>query len=148
MFGFLKEKLNAGAAEFAKFRDKEAAEAVVAIMAGAAFADGEMEAAERAKLAKAFGINPVLKQFDTSVLLAKFNELAEQYEFDTGIGEAAALKELRELAAQGAAEDKRLAVLRMGMAAAMADGELEEAEATFLRKAASALGLHSSQVGL
>ncbi len=130
MFGFLKEKLNAGAAEFAKFRDKEAAEAVVAIMTGAAFADGDMEPAEKAKLSRAFGINPVLKQFDT------------------GIGEAAALKELRELAAQGAAEDKRLAVLRMGMAAAMADGELEEAEATFLRKAASALGLHSSQVGL
>lgn len=148
MLGFLREKLNAGAAEFAKFRDKEAAEAVVAIMTGAAYADGELEAVERAKLAKAFGINPTLKQFDTSVLLAKFNELAEQYDFDTGIGEATALKELRDLAAQGAAEDKRLAVLRMGMAAAMADGELEEAEAAFLRKAASALGLHASQVGL
>ena len=148
MFGLLKEKLNAASAEFGKFRDKEAAEAVVAIMVGTSYADGELEAAEQAKLAKAFGINPVLKQFDTSVLLAKFNELKEQYEFDTGIGEAAALKELRDLAAQGAAEDKRLAVLRMGMAAAMADGELEEAEAVFLRKAASALGLHASQVGL
>ena len=90
----------------------------------------------------------MLKQFDTSVLLAKYRELAEQYEFDTGIGEAAALKELRDLAGQGAAEDKRLAVLRMGMAAAMADGEIEETEAAFLRKAASALGLHASQVGL
>lgn len=148
MFGFLKEKLNAGAAEFAKFRDREAAEAVVAIMIGAAYADGELEASETAKLAKAFGINPVLKQFDTSVLLAKYRELVEQYEFDTGIGEAAALKELRDLAAQGVAEDKRLAVLRMGMAAAVADGELEDAEAVFLRKAASALGLHASQVGL
>ena len=148
MFGFLKEKLNAGAAEFATFRDREAAEAVVAIMIGAADADGELEASETAKLAKAFGINPVLKQFDTSVLLAKYRELVEQYEFDTGIGEAAALKELRDLAAQGVAEDKRLAVLRMGMAAAVADGELEDAEAVFLRKAASALGLHASQVGL
>lgn len=148
MLGFLREKINAGAAEFGRFRDKEAPEAVVAIMTGASYADGELEASEQAKLAKAFGVNPVLKQFDASVLLAKFNELKEQYEFDVGIGEAAALKELRDLAAQGAPEDKRLAVLRMGMAAAMADGELEDAEAAFLRKAAKALGLHASQVGL
>ncbi len=148
MFGFLKERINAGAAEFAKFRDREAAEAVVAIMTGTSYADGEFEAAEKAKFVKALSINPVLKQFDTGVLLAKHRELAEQYEFDTGIGEAAALKELRDLAEQGAPEDKRLAVLRMGMAAAMADGELEEAEAAFLRKAAKALGLDASQVGL
>lgn len=147
MFGFLRAKLDDALAAYSRFNDKEAAEGVVAIMIGTANADGEFEAEEKQKFIKAMDVNPVLKQFDKSVLIAKANALQAEFDFDTEIGIAACLKELRE-AARGADEEKRLAIARMGVAAAKADGEIEPAERVFLVKACDALNISPSQVGL
>ena len=148
MLGFIKAKFGDLEAAAAKFRDKETAEAVVAIMCGTSYADGELEDAEKKKLIGAFKVNPVLKQYDTSMLLGKFNELAEQCDFDRDVGQDACLKELADVAGRGASEEKRLAILRMGVASAKADGEVEEAERAFLARAAQTLGLQLSQAGL
>lgn len=147
MFGLLKSWKDDAMAAASRFRDKEAAEGVVAIMVGTANADGEFEPAEKAKFIKALDVNPVLVQFDKSLLLAKANSLQAQFDFDTEIGLDACLKELRE-AARGSSEEKRLAILRMGVAAAKADGEMEPAERQFLFRACDALGLAPSQAGL
>lgn len=143
---FFKNLMADAQAGYARFNDRETAEAIVAIMTGCAYADGELEPAEHAKLAKAFTVSPILKQFDQGVLIAKFKALDVQFEFDVGMGTAACLKELADIAQ--ANEDKRTAVLRMGMAAAMADGELESAERAFLIRAADVLGVPASAVGL
>lgn len=145
MFALFKDKLDHIHASYSKFKDKETAEAVVAIMTGTAYADGELEDAEKKKLIAAFRVNPVLKQFDTSVLLRKFNELSEQAEFDHEVGLDACIKEIRDVSVS-ADEEKRLAILRMGVAAAKADGEIEPAEVKFLQRAALQLGLQLSQV--
>lgn len=147
MLGLLKSWRDDAVAAASRFRDKEAAEAVVAIMVGTANADGEFEREEKEKFIKALDVNPVLAQFDKSILLAKAKSLQEQFDFDTDIGLEACLKELRE-GARGADEEKRLAILRMGVAAAKADGEMEPAERAFLGRAATALGLAPSQAGL
>ena len=147
MFGSLKALWGDSQAAYSRYADKEAAEGVVAIMVGTSNADGEFEAAEKAKFIKAMDVNPVLKQFDKSVLIAKATSLQEQFDFDTEMGLDACLKELRE-AARGADEEKRIAIARMGVAAAKSDGEIEPAERAFLFRACDALGVSPSQVGL
>jgi tellurite resistance protein TerB len=147
MLGLMKNWLGDAQASYAKFNDKETAEGIIAVMVGTAYADGELEPAEKDKIVKALRVNPILKQFDQSTLIAKFNELDEQCQFDAGVGQDACIKELRE-AAKGATEEKRIAIGRMGVAAAKADGEVEPDEVTFLRRAADALGVSPSQIGL
>lgn len=147
MFGALKNLISDAKAEYSRFNDKESAEGIIAIMVGTAYADGELESSEKDKIVKALRVNPILKQFDQSILIAKFNELDEQCQFDAGVGQDACIKELRE-AAKNAPEEKRIAIGRMGVAAAKADGEVEEGEVAFLRRAADALSLSPSQIGL
>lgn len=148
MLNFFKTKLAEFETLAAKYTDKETAEAIVAIMTGASFADGHMDDQEKGKLISALKINPILKQYDTSVLLAKHRELAEQLEFDIGIGVDACLKELKDVVKRGADESKRIAILKMGVASARANGDIGEAEREFLTKAAQELGLQLSQAGI
>ncbi len=75
-------------------------------------------------------------------------ELAEQLEFDIGIGVDACLKELTDVVKRGADESKRIAILKMGVASARANGDIGEAEREFLTKAAQELGLQLSQAGI
>lgn len=146
MLNFFKERAADLQAAASKFRDKETAEAVVAIMTGVAYADGELEDAEKQKMAKAFTIHPLMKQFETSLLTAKFTELSTQCDFDSAIGQEACLKELRDTAR--APMEKRITIMQMGVAAAKADGEIEAAERDFLAKCANTLGVQLSEVGL
>ncbi len=148
MFGFLKSKFADLEATAQKFNDKETAEAIVAIMTGCAYSDGHFEEAEKQKFIAAMKVNPILKRFQTSELMTKFNELAQQCDFDPEVGGEACLKELADVARRGATEEKRIAILRMGVASAKSDGEIEPAERAFLIKAADALGIQFSQVGL
>lgn len=148
MLNFFKAKLDDLSAAASKFRDRETAEAIVAVMTGTAYADGELEASEKQKLASAFRIHPVLKQYDTSILTNKFADLSTQFDLDVDVGFDACISELRDMTRQGASEEKRIAVLRMGVAAAKADGEIEDAERAFLVRCANTLGLSPSQVGL
>jgi tellurite resistance protein len=148
MLGFLKAKFDASLAEWSKFSDKETAEAVVAIMCGTSYADGELQASEKEKFTKALSISPILKQFDKSILIAKWNELATQLEFDIDVGIEACIKELQDVVRKGSSEEKRIAILRMGVAAAKSSGEIDPAERAFLANAASTLGVALSQIGL
>lgn len=147
MLGFLKEKLAdlQGAAE--RFRDKETAEAVVAIMTGVAYADGELEDSEKAKMSQAFRTHPLMSQFDTGQLMAKFSELSGQFALDVAIGQDACLKELKDVGTRAPME-KRVVILRLGVAAAKADGEIEPAERDFLRRCAETLNVQLAEVGL
>lgn len=147
MLAFLKEKLGDLQAEASKFRDKETAEAIVAIMTGCAYADGDLEAPEKAKLTKAFTVNPILKQFSTNLLVSKFNELSVQCEFDSDVGLDACLKEIEDVGAR-ATDEKRIAIIRMGIASAKADGEIEPAERAFLDRCLRVLNVSASEVGL
>jgi len=151
MFGKLADMIKGGVddlrAQAQKFADKQTAEAVVAVMTGVAFADGEFEPEEKAKFKAALGMNPLLKQFEIGSLLAKHTELVGVYDFDIDMGHEAALKELRDVGSR-APHEKRMLILRLGVAAARADGEIEPEEVAFLRRCAEVLGLSMSEVGL
>lgn len=146
MSGFFSSLLADAKAAAGRLNDKQSAEAIVAIMVGTAYADGEFEPGEKSKLARAIEASPVLKQFEQGMLRAKCRELETEFEFDTIVGTAACLKELTDVAREP--EEKRLAILRMGYVSAKADGELEASELAFLARAAAALGVSPSQIGL
>ncbi len=148
MLNFFKAKINEGFAELAKFNDKESAEAVVAVMCGTSHADGELEDAEKKKFIAGISVNPILKQFDQSVLIGKWSSLSAQFDFDTDIGLDACIKELEDVKRRGTPEEKRIAILRMGVASAKSDGEIEPAERAFLLRASAALDIAPSQIGL
>lgn len=135
-----------GALLASRFNDKQTAEALVAIMTGCANADGELEDTERKKLAQAFDKHPILSRFDKSVLNRKFVQLNEGFVLDVDEGLAMCLKELDDVA--DAAQDKREAIMRMGKAAAAADGDVEPAERVFLTKCAKRLYLDPAEFGL
>lgn len=147
MLQYFKDRMSNLQAGAARFKDKETAEAIVAIMTGVAYADGELEQEEKAKMAKAFTINPILAQFDFSVLKVKFDELAGQCEFDADLGLDACVKELKDVGSNAPME-KRVTIMRLGVASAKADGEIEPAEHTFLARCAQTLGVQLSEVGL
>lgn len=147
MFGFLKGKLDDIAAEAKKFGDKQTAEAIVAVMTGVAHADGMLEDGERKKITQAFATHPVLKIYDTKVLNAKFSELSVQFGLDTDLGLDACLKEIQDVARK-ASSDNRVAIMRLGVMAAKADGEIEPAESAFLVRAAEVLGVNARDFGL
>jgi tellurite resistance protein TerB len=147
MFGAFKERLADLQAAGARFRDKETAEAIVAVMTGVAFADGELEEAEQRKLAAAFQHHPILSQFDTAVLTDKFDQLVKQFSLDTDLGLSACLKELKDIARR-AKHEQKIIVMQLGLASAKADGEIEPAERAFLARCADSLGVRLAEIGL
>lgn len=147
MFGFVKDRLSDLQATAARFKDKETAEAIVAIMTGVAHADGELEDAERKKMMQAFSGHPILSQYEISVLTKKFSELCGQFSLDTDLGLDACIKELQDVGSR-ATQEKRITILRLGIATAKADGEIEPAERAFLARCCSTLGVQASEVGL
>lgn len=141
MFEMFKSKLEGLGESFGRYNDKEAAEGIVSLMVGVAQSDGVLDPSESAKLEDSLSKNPVLKQFDAAVLKRKAGQIKDSYAYDREEGEAAVLKELREVDPSGRDQEKRLTVFRAGRIAARADGEFGPQERDFLRKAAEALRL-------
>jgi tellurite resistance protein len=124
-----------------RWRDTQTAEAIVAIMCGATYADGQADPEERQKFAQACRINPVLKQYEAPVLLRKWEDLAVQCEFDHVTGLDACEKELRDIS--GKKLEQREMVLKLGMVAARAKGGAEPSpeEMAWLTRCARTLGV-------
>ena len=122
-----------------RYRDRQTAEALVAVLIGTAMADGQKEAGEIEKIRAAFVKHPVLKQYDSSVLNRKLSDLLDGFSLDTQEGLSGCLRELRDI--QDKPSDQREAVMRMGVMIAKADGEVEGEERDFLRDCATTLYL-------
>jgi tellurite resistance protein TerB len=128
------------------YRDRETAEALVAIMTGCAWADGEFEEGERVKLRQAFSAHPILSKFNVAQLTGKFDQLNKGFALDVDDGLENCLAELDDIVS--AEEPKKRAVMRMGLMIAKADGEVEPAEKAFLAKCARRLLLEPSEFDL
>lgn len=138
---FFKSKAEELAKEYAKFNSRETAEAMVAVMLGVASADGEIEKSELEKIKLSFTVHPILKMFDQTVLMRKFTELGVQFQMSVDIGQQACLDELEDVVRKDIPYDQRVAILRLGVMTAKADGEVEPAEREFLQVAADVLGV-------
>lgn len=137
MFGLFKKRANRAVADIKKFEKRDLAQAVVNAAYLVAYADGELEASEKAKIEQVLRANPVLSNFQ-----GELNQIAAtiiaQLEADIGIGRRAALREISDVKGdQRECED----VLDVAIAIAKADGEIEPEEEAVLKQIAEALGL-------
>ena len=137
MFGFLKKRSSRAMSEIKKFDKRDLAEAVVNAAYLIAYADGELESSEKAKIEQVLRANPVLSNFQ-SELNAIASTIIAQLEADIDIGRRAALRQIADVKGdQRESED----VLDVAVAIARADGEIEPAEEAMLKQIAEALGL-------
>jgi len=137
MFGLL-ERARAGlAGAVSQAKNKEFMEAAMAGCALVAAADGEIEDAEKAKMAKFIERSPELAAFDRTRMIAVFNKFADQIDFDFKMGKDAVLGEVREVPG----DEQRILLMRLLVAIAGSDGEIEPAERKVLVEVARVLGL-------
>ena len=137
MFGIFKKRANRAMSEIKKFDKRDLAEAVVNSAYLIAYADGELESSEKAKIDQVLRANPVLSNFQ-SELNSIASTIIAQLEADIDIGRRAALRQIGDVKGdQRECED----VLDVAVAIARADGEIEAAEEAMLKQIAEALGL-------
>ncbi|NIG12985.1 tellurite resistance protein [Pantoea sp. Al-1710] len=137
MFGFLKKRAKRMTTDITKFDKRDLAQAVVNAAWLVAYADGNCDALERAKIDQVLKTNPVLYNF-TSELAEISSRIVNLLETDFKIGRRAALREIEDVKGdQREAED----VLDVAVAIAEADGEIEKSEMKVLEQIALVLGL-------
>lgn len=120
---------------YARFTGKNFAEAVAAIAALVASADGEVEAKEVAKMERFLAVSPALQHFDKAEIKGMFNRFVAMVEFTP----QKVYKELNDVKG-----DERQDIWDVGFAIAASDGEIEPAEEKVLRKIADAWSLDVS----
>ncbi|PPC63894.1 tellurite resistance protein [Pantoea sp. ICBG 1758] len=137
MFGFLKKRARRVTNDITKFEKRDLAQAVVNAAWLVAFADGNCDPIERAKIDQVLKTNPVLYNF-TSELAEISTKIVNLLETDFKIGRRAAMREIEDVKGdQREAED----VLDVAVAIAEADGEIEKSEMKVLEQIALVLGL-------
>ncbi len=137
MFGIFKKKTRRAAAEIKKFEKRDLAQAVINAAYLVAYADGECEASEKAKIEQVLRNQPALSAF-TSEINAISATITGQLDTNFKIGRRAALREIEDVK-----HDTREAedVLDVAVAIAEADGEIEPEERKVLEEIAGVLGL-------
>ncbi|HCW7041908.1 TPA: tellurite resistance TerB family protein [Klebsiella pneumoniae] len=135
-FGFAK-KARKAAAEVKKFEKRDLAQAVVNAAYLVAYADGECEASEKAKIEQVLRNQPALAAF-TSEINSISAAIIGQLDTNFKIGRRAALREIEDVK-----HDTREAedVMDVAVAIAEADGEVEPKERKVLEEIAAVLGL-------
>lgn len=136
MFGFRK-KVRHAASEVKKFEKRDLAQAVVNAAYLVAYADGECEPSEKAKIEQVLRNQPALAAF-TSEINGISSTIIGQLDTNFKIGRRAALREIEDVK-----HDTREAedVLDVAVAIAEADGEVEPEERKVLEEIANILGL-------
>lgn len=141
MFG---KKVNEGKAEMAKVQNRDLMQAIVGGAMLVAYADGECEDAEMAKLDKTISALPELQHFGSEIS-ETINTFRQQ--FDTGfrIGRQKAMKEIEDLKAS---PDEKMLCFNVMVTIAESDGEIEPEEIKVLKEVASMLGINLRDFGL
>lgn len=147
MFDAFKGALADPQKAFETFSSKQNAEAVVAIMYGAAHSDGNYGPDEKAKIGAAFSRHPMLNKFPIADHTRFIKDrLEEGFEFDLSVGLDACRNEVKDIRKKP--YDEKAVVIRAGVIAANADGNLSEPEKAFLRSCADVAGVEYKDVGL
>ena len=131
--------------EVSKFRNRAFMEAVVSGCALVAAADGSIDASEKQKMAGFLERADELKHFDMREVIEVFNKTAGDFEFDTQIGKASALKTIGKV--KGNEEQSRLLV-RVVCAIGAADGDFDADEQAVVREICAELGLNPTDFNL
>ena len=149
MLNWLKDKGNEArtrlSAEVSKFKNRTFMEAVVAACAMVAAADGTISAEEKRKMAGFISNSDELKVFEMPAVIAFFEKVTGNFDFDADIGKAEALKVIGRL--RGNEEQARVMV-RVACAIGASDGNFDDGEKTVVREICKELGLNPADFDL
>jgi tellurite resistance protein TerB len=132
-------------AEASKFKNRSFMEAVVNGCALVAAADGNIDASEKQKMAGFIERADELKHFDMRQVIEIFQKAANDFEFDHGIGKAAALKTISKIKGN---EDQSRLLVRVVCAIGAADGDFDAQERAVVVEIARELGLNPADFDL
>ncbi|WP_071673182.1 tellurite resistance TerB family protein [Nioella nitratireducens] len=149
MLNWLKDKGNEArtrlTAEVSKFKNRTFMEATVAACAMVAAADGTISAEEKQKMAGFIRNSDELKHFSMTDVIAFFEKVVGNFDFDADIGKAEALKVIGRL--RGNEEQARVMV-RVACAIGASDGDFDPNERSVVRDICKELGLNPSDFDL
>ena len=132
-------------AEVSRFKNKDFHTAVVAACALIAYADGEVSADEKKKMAGFMQVNDAMKVFDLNKTIEIFNKFIFQMEFDLDIGRSEALTAIAKLSGKTA---EARTVVRLACAIGAADGDFDDSEKAAVKLICSELSLDATEFGL
>jgi tellurite resistance protein TerB len=145
----LRDKANGAraaiASEVAQFRNRTFMEAAVAACAVIAAADGEISSKEKQKMAGFIRMSEELKVFDMNEVIAFFEKMTGQMEFDVELGRAGCMGVIGKL--KGKDKESRL-VVRVAIAIGASDGNFDEKEKQAVRMICRDLGLNPADFDL
>ncbi|MCC7279847.1 MAG: tellurite resistance TerB family protein [Chromatiaceae bacterium] len=124
--------------EMTRFKNRDLMEGVVAGCAMVGYANGTVSAAEKQKMMGFLQSSDAMKVYDITQVLDTFGRFSRQFEFDTDIGQAEALKVIGKL--RNKPDEARLLV-RVCCAIGSSDGDFEDSERQAARSICRELGL-------
>ncbi|PQV62951.1 tellurite resistance protein TerB [Abditibacterium utsteinense] len=129
----------------AQFKNKEFADASMAMCALIAAADGSIDASERAKTAALIANNETLKIFPASELKTKFDFYCDKLTADADFGRIEAIQAITKNKAKA---DQARAIIQIGIVIGGADGNFDKNEMKAVRDACNAVGIPPSEFDL
>lgn len=129
----------------AQFKNKEFADACMAMCALIAAADGSIDASERAKTAALIASNETLKIFPAAELKTKFDFYCDKLTADADFGR---IEAIQAIAKNKAKADQARAVIQIGIVIGGADGNFDKNEMKAVRDACHAVGIPPSDFDL
>jgi tellurite resistance protein TerB len=132
-------------AEVSKFKNRTFMEATVAACAMVAAADGTISAQEKQKMAGFIRNSDELKVFEMPSVIAFFEKVTGNFDFDADIGKAEALKVIGRL--RGNEEQARVMV-RVACAIGASDGNFDDGEKAVVRDICKDLSLNPADFDL
>ncbi len=149
MLNWLKDKGNEArarlTAEVSKFKNKTFMEATVAACALVAAADGTISSEEKQKMAGFIRNSDELKHFSMTDVIAFFEKVIGNFDFDAEIGKAEALKVIGRLRDN---EEQARVMVRVACVIGASDGEFDPNERSVVRDICKELGLNPSDFDL
>lgn len=121
-----------------KFKNKEFANASMAMCALIAAADGSIDPEEKRKTGAFIQSNDLLSAFPASELLEKFNWYASKLESDYEFGKIEAIATIGKLRAK---PEQARAVIQVGIIIGGADGNFDKHEQQAIREACQAVAI-------
>lgn len=128
-----------------QFKNKEFANASMAMCALIAAADGSIDPEERQKTAGFIASNDTLSVFPAADLQEKFTYFCSKLSADYDFGKIEAVQTLGKLKGK---PDQARAVVQLGVVIGSADGDFDADEKRALREGANALGLDPAEFGV
>jgi tellurite resistance protein TerB len=131
--------------QISKYKTKDFAESAMAMCALVAAADGNIDAAEKRKMAGFIVSNDVLQCFNADELKQKFEHYCGKLEGDFDFGEIACLQAIGKLAKKP--EQSKL-IIQVGIIIGGADGNFDESEKKVIRKVCKHVGINPADFDL